>query len=567
MTARRTRRSDLAVAGGLFTATLAVLLSTARSIGYARDEGFYFVAANAYGRWLRLLVQDPGNAVSAAVVDLHWGVNHEHPPLLKTLFALSHEVLGQGLHVFASEGTSYRFPAMVSAALLVALLYLWGTRVAGRAAGVVAAATFLAMPRVFFHAHLACFDVPVTALFTATTFAWWRSLERKGLRWPLACALLFGATLSAKHNAWFLPILFAAHTAALAVGAAVGGRGAWRTARRPLAILGAALAIGPVVLWISWPWIWRDTAARVGEYVAFHLHHDFYNMEFLGQTYWRPPFPRTYAPLMTLATVPATTLVLAASGLGPRLWAGLRALARRDGPDFARHRVFVLWLGAILIGYGPWTGASTPIFGGTKHWLTAYPFIALFAGVGFAAAVARLRRALGPRSRPTGGRGLAAALALVVVAPGAATTARAHPWGLTSYTPLVGGPPGAATLGLNRTFWGYTTASAAPWLEANAPAEARVYPHDTLGAAWDRMVQGGILRRDLRRTGNVAGADVALQHHEMHMQGQEYQAWIALGTTRPGAVLGPDGVPVLLVYRRSGRARPVVGEEEVPPEP
>jgi hypothetical protein len=214
----------------------------------------------------------------------------------------------------------------------------------------------------------------------------------------------------------------------------------------------------------------------------------------------------------------------------------------------------VLWLGAVLVSYGPWTSASTPIFGGTKHWMTAYPFLALFAGVGAAAIVERLRVAL-PAAAAVLGRGLAPVLAALVLMPGALISLRAHPWGLTSYVPLLGGAPGAATLGLNRTFWGYTTASAAPWLDASAPREARVYPHDTLGASWDQMLRDGTLRRDLRRTGTVADADVALQHHEMHMQGQEYQAWVALGTTRPALILGPDGVPVLLAYRRVGRAR------------
>jgi hypothetical protein len=72
----------------------------------------------------------------------------------------------------------------------------------------------------------------------------------------------------------------------------------------------------------------------------------------------------------------------------------------------------------------------------------------------------------------------------------------------------------------------------------------------------------GRLRKDIRGVWSAAGADFVLYHHEMHMQGQEYQAWIALGTVRPGAVLGPDGVPVILVYRRSGRARATLGEDE-----
>ena len=40
---------------GLFAGYLALLLGTARTLGYARDEGFYFQAASAYESWFELL--------------------------------------------------------------------------------------------------------------------------------------------------------------------------------------------------------------------------------------------------------------------------------------------------------------------------------------------------------------------------------------------------------------------------------------------------------------------------------------------------------------------------------
>ncbi len=55
--------------------------------------------------------------------------------------------------------------------------------------------------------------------------------------------------------------------------------------------------------------------------------------------------------------------------------------------------------------------------------------------------------------------------------------------------------------------------------------------------------------------GAVAGADFALYHHEKHMLGQAYQAWVAFGTTSPDHIAGPDGVPVILVYRNRARWR------------
>jgi 4-amino-4-deoxy-L-arabinose transferase-like glycosyltransferase len=543
-----TRRADRAIGLGLGALYAAALFATARPIGLARDEGFYAVAAQVYGRWLRSLVSSPSRAISGGAVDAAWQWNHEHPPLIKGLFAVSYEVFHRWLGI-ADVATSVRAPAILLAASLVALVYVWGARAAGRFAGVVAAVSLAAMPRVFFNAHLACFDVPITAMFFATVHAFVRASDAPSRGNVLCAALLFGLSLASKHNAWFLPPLFVA-------SAAVFAAWSWRTrdpvlpaVRGPVATLALSLIVGPLVLWALWPWIWREPVERLAEYVRFHLHHEFYNMEFLGETYWRPPFPRTYAPLMTAATVPTITLVLAAVGFAARARDALGALRLRSPGSLATCRAPLVWTLAILVSYGSWVRDATPIFGGTKHWMTAYPFLALFAGVG-AELVRRAIVSAWPPLASRAGRATATVLAALLVAPSVVSTMQARSFGTTAYVPLVGGAPGAATLGLNRGFWGTQTGALVPWLDDSAPQGAHVYAHDTLGASWDVMQRDGLIRRDIRRVGWVHDADLAVQHHEMHMQGQEYQAWIAFGTTRPEVVMGPDGVPVVLLYRR-----------------
>src|SRR5437870_1094649 len=56
-----------------------------------------------------------------------------------------------------------------------------------------------------------------------------------------------------------------------------------------------------------------------------------------------------------------------------------------------RHSDWLFWAVSIGMSYAPWLSANTPIFGGTKHWLTAYPFLCLFAGLGFEKVVTALR--------------------------------------------------------------------------------------------------------------------------------------------------------------------------------
>ena len=536
MSPRRDGWADVGVAAALAVLFSMLLLGTLDELGYARDEGFYFHAARHYEQWFSLLGVDAASALDR--VDEHWRTNSEHPALIKSLFALSHMFLWGDLRVFDMEGTSFRFPAIVLSGLGVGLVYLWGARVAGRVAGMVAALSLAAMPRFFFHAHLACFDAPVVTMWTLCAYTYWRSVERGGVWRVVLAGVVFALALNTKHNAWFLPIVCTLHAATL-----------WRREkserqpfRRATLALVAMATIGPLLFYATWPWIWHDTVARVTAYVRFHLEHVYYNMEYLGRNYYEPPMPRSYAFLMTAATVPAITLVLSMLG----------AATRRP----VSASTSWLWALAIVVQYAAWLRPTTPIFGGTKHWMTAYPFIALWAGVGASTA---LRWAMQRHARL---RSMAAraAFAMAMVLPGVVQSARAHPWGLTAYTPLVGGASGAATLGLNRGFWGYSTGAVAAYLNASAPRGARIYVHDTAWPAWEMLMADGRLRDDLVGVGQLGQADLALYHHELHMQGVEYQSWVALGSAAPVHIAGLDGVPVIWIYAR--RSNGAAGVED-----
>ncbi|MCA9625216.1 MAG: hypothetical protein KC731_39610, partial [Myxococcales bacterium] len=327
-----------------------------------------------------------------------------------------------------------------------------------------------------------------------------------------------------------------------------GGRVARAHLRRAVPVLAAMAILGPVVTWLLWPWLWHDTAARVAGYARFHLGHVYYNMELFGRNYFEPPMPRAYAFVMTAATVPTVTLVAAVLGAGASLRRGWRSRRRLGEPFAGAISAPLFWLLAIALVYGAWLLPTTPIFGGTKHWMTTYPFVALFAGVGVAEGVRRALAGTRRRWAPA----VMGASALAVVAAPAVETLGAHPWALSAYVPLFGGAAGGATLGLNRGFWGYTTGAPRVLAElSHAPPGARIYLHDTATSAWDMLVADGHLRPDLRRTQDLAQADVLLYHQELHMQGVLFQIWGRAGTTAPQLVDGLDGVPVVLVFDAS----------------
>lgn len=574
---RGSRLLDALIFWGLFAAYLGALLATAGTLGYARDEGFYFRAAGAYGKWFELLLSDPGRAFEPRLIDRYWQTNHEHPSLMKSLFWVSQRLL-EGRWI-EERGTALRFPAMVISSLGVATTFAFGRRYMGRAGGIVAALALGLMPQVFYHSHLACFDMPIATLWLLVAYAYHRSTEPRGWPWAFVCAVLYGLALETKHNAWYLPPALAAHAVAIALPSLVrrirarrrgesanSSRSAWRALwagflRGPLALL-LMIVIGPAVFYALWPWIWHDTWPRLVAYFEFHWRHVYYNMEFLGRTYFQPPFPRTYAPLMTLATVPLITLVLALCGGLSGLVASLRGVRAESRPPSVAGSIdaaapgaaapdawghFLLWAACLLLSYAPWLLSTTPIFGGTKHWLNAYPFLALFAGQGFVW-LSRLLRAASSSARLRVGAPWALA-ACTTIGP-LVMTWHSHPWSLTAYTPLVGGAPGAATLGLNRTFWGYTTGSVTGYLNQSVRRRGRVFLHDTAYDSFRMLQKDGRLRTDMRPWGTVAGSHTALYHHEQHMSRVEHMIWVDYGTTTPAHIATFDGVPMVWVYQR-----------------
>jgi hypothetical protein len=116
--------------------------------------------------------------------------------------------------------------------------------------------------------------------------------------------------------------------------------------------------------------------------------------------------------------------------------------------------------------------------------------------------------------------------------------------------PIVGGAPGAATLGLNRSFWGYTTGSVVPYLNESVGRGERVFLHDTAFDSFRMLQRDGRLRGDIKAWGVVSGSKFALYHHEQHMARVEYMIWVDYGTTTPAHVATFDGVPMVWVYRR-----------------
>lgn len=528
---------------------VALLWSTADDLALSRDESMYLYAAERYSRFYEMLLQDPGRALDQAFIDQSFRINPEHPGLAKSAFALSF-LLEKHLGLFGSTALAHRFPAMVGAGLLVWLIYAMGRRYLGTAAGLFAALAFALLPRVFYHSHLNCFDVPIVLGTTLSLYTYQRSLRDR--RWLVACGLSFGLALSIKHNSWLLPGICLIHFTMLQL---VQLRAGQRRLSPVPYFLAAMALLGPPVLVLTWPWLWHDGVDRFLWYVRFHLHHEYYNMAYFGVNYFRPPFPFSFPWVMTAITVPITTWVLALVGIA--LSAGRQWRAIRDRAGLEDAETLFLWLGGLLTPLLVIALPSTPIFGGTKHWFPAYPFMCLFAALAFRWSAVQLLE-LWPRLRARAHVAHGSLLGLTLL-PSAVETAHSHPFGLSHYGVAAGGVSGAAALGMNRQFWGFTTGSLAGLLRSALPAGGRVFICDMTPLAFAMMAKEGLIPPNIVASGSLRDADYALVHHEHHFADVDFQIWTVYGSVQPAAVLTYDGVPIISLYRNPRSVRAASG--------
>ena len=600
------------VAAALGLATVVLLALGHREVGYVRDEGIYFATSRHYAAWAAQALRTPGETLAGPARDRAFTVNREHPALMKLAGGVSGRLFAQaggpagperapaGVLPLMPEGAAMRLPAQLLAGLAVALLFLAGAGLAAPArrpgpgsantgsdspapapshhpespvlsasqaparaastaaapapshapllAGLCAALWFIALPHVWFHAGLHAFDVPVAAATLAVVLIYRRALHDP--RWGLALGPALGVAISIKHNALFIPALLGLH---YLLCLALARRRPVRGQFMPLPFLAMAV-LAPLTVLALWPWLWTDPVGRVLEYVEFHRYHAYYNTEFLGVNYNRPPLPFSYPFVLTWATVPTGALLLALVGLGLGLRRDLRPApvpgSATTGSDStptwrapllgADRRDAILWALFAAFPLLLIAAPTIPIFGGTKHWITAYPFLALAAASGFVALVQRADLRGRWRHAPAG------LLALVLV-PGLWSTIHGHPYGLSQYAPLVGGARGAADIGLLRGFWGH--ALPASVLDTTRPG-APLYLHDLHELARQQYAREGRWPAG-SSPAPPARARAALLFHERHMLSLELQVWDALHTVAPAEVVTLDDVPLTSLYRAS----------------
>ncbi|HEV7558330.1 MAG TPA: glycosyltransferase family 39 protein, partial [Kofleriaceae bacterium] len=319
--------------------TVVVVLVNQRDVGIARDESTYIHAGASYAAWWRGLVTfDHGPSRDSITTTFGGGngstSNTEHPPLIKTAIGMSEWLLHEKLGL--DELASDRVPGALCAGLLVLLVYLMVLAIWGFPEAVLAGLFVMLLPRALFHESIACFDAPITTLWFATVYAYWRALD--GRNWPWQVGVVFGLALATKHTAVLLPFALIVHYVVVAIRAAPRPRRVKDVVLfRPRVAL-SMLVLSPLVLVALWPWLWFDTLGHIQSWLSFHANHVHYNYEYLGENWNHPRFPWHVALVTTLFTIPVATLAAAAVGAG--VW--IARWKRGESVDRARAPVMLL---------------------------------------------------------------------------------------------------------------------------------------------------------------------------------------------------------------------------------
>ncbi|MBL7223080.1 MAG: glycosyltransferase family 39 protein [Candidatus Brocadiae bacterium] len=395
----------------VFVVALGSSLLTLDDLGLAWDEPFSIIAGRSYAGWLAR------PSFSGEAIDVHWRLNHEHPPLAKLAMGIAQMVMGDRAGLVLPS----RLAVAVAFALLVELVFHFGGRHFGGLAGVMAALSLLCMPRVFGHAHLAALDVPMALAWLLAVAAFARAMTSGRTGWGIVAGLCLGLALLTKINAVFLPVVL--------VVWGVGWYG-----KRALWPLVWTLGGGAVVFFAGWPWLWLAPWAHVKGYL-FPDWRVPLPVLYFGRVFADKAAPWHYPLVMTVTTIPVGILFLTIVGATD----AVRRL--RQQPMLA------LLVVNVVVGLGAFATPWLPKYDGVRLFLYVFPFLALLAGIGGQRCWRWVAQRKGARSR----RPLL--LAALLFGSQAGATALIHPHELSYYNALTCGLWGAERLGMEVSYW------------------------------------------------------------------------------------------------------------------
>jgi 4-amino-4-deoxy-L-arabinose transferase-like glycosyltransferase len=456
---------------------------------------------------------------SPAVLDWFWPFAREEPdghPPVYALVGLIGDVIAPAWETMprARLGPMLVF-SMTCGAVFSFFRSRWGLWPALAALG-----AWMFQPHLFALAHYATYDGLLTSFWTGCVLSFVKAVERHGdnrppaPRWPWVTVfgVLSAGAMGSKLTGWFLPLPF--------LFWAILYRD-----RRGIVVMVTALSLAFAVLVLLIPPWWQNPVAGLDRFFQSNLSRALttpLKTLFLGKIYETPSgsLPWYNTIVWVLMVTPVGFLVLASCGMIRGV-----SLARSDpiGVLFFIHWMFLMILRAL---------PHTPGHDGVRQFLPAFGILALLAGLG--AATIHTRLGVWGKS-----------LILVSVIEGALSVGLMMPVPLSYYSPLAGGLPGAARLGMEPTYyWDSLQPEIIAWLNSHTRSGQKVmfsrYPTSWLYLRQTQRLRVSILPQERGRW-----AWYVLQNRPGAFRAMERDL-IANG--RPATVFSKCGIPLLWVF-------------------
>ena len=440
---------------------------------------------------------------------------HGHPPFYAIVGLLGDTIAPKFATLPRARLGPMFFFSLTAGALFVFVSRRWGAW-----AGALAAIAWIVQPNLFANGHYATLDGLLSSLWLLGLIAFAQAVDRKvddtrrnpRWLWVIAFGILAGWAADTKLTGWFLPLPMIVWTLIE------------RSRRGFLTLLvGGVVAVG--VLYAFNPCWWNDPIDGIRRFFVSNLTRGKtipIPVLFLGQIYQTPnqslPWYNTLA--WTVLVTPVGFLALALTGVVRvfRKWK-----AEPIGILILGHWAFLLLLRAM---------PHTPGHDGVRQMLPAFGLLALMAGLGAASLLDRSRKV---------GRWLIGGAAV----EGAVGLALMMPVPLSYFSPIVGGLPGAAALGMEPTyFWDSLSDDALAWLNQHTTRDQQVM-FATNPTSWFYLQAHGKMRFEVRPRAGARWAWYVLQNRPGAFRPID-RALVEKGN--PAYVVKKLGVPLVWVF-------------------
>src|SRR5262245_58450649 len=192
------------------------------------DEGVTIQREARMRKWLETVVNPPPGisrerCFQEPVISMMWPFAREEPDGHPPFYAVIGNIGWFLGNAWLPPMESYRLGPAILFSVTCGVMYIFVARRWGRLAAVAAISTWIFMPRLFAHAHLASYDVPLACLWFLTVAAFWKAREgwvksfSRGLVWSICFAVLLSCAAATKFTGWLIPIPLLAWTLGAAI--------------------------------------------------------------------------------------------------------------------------------------------------------------------------------------------------------------------------------------------------------------------------------------------------------------------------------------------------------------